>query len=64
MVLDIESYDYNQPVDQNEGVKVALVHFLDMPLMNLDGVDVQPGASTSFAINPTLSSTSDTVIAR
>ena len=39
MLFDIESFDYSYFNEGSEGLKLALVHHLDMPIMRQKGVD-------------------------
>jgi hypothetical protein len=44
MLFDIESFDYSYYDEGSEGLKVALVHHLDMPIMRQTGFHVAPGS--------------------
>ena len=39
MLFDIESFDYSYFNEGSEGLKLALVHHLDMPIMRQKGWD-------------------------
>ena len=39
MLFDIESFDYSYYNEGSEGLKLALVHHLDMPIMRQKGYD-------------------------
>ena len=39
MLFDIESFDYSYFNEGSEGLKLALVHHLDMPIMRQKGRD-------------------------
>ena len=43
MLFDIESFDYSYYDEGSEGLKVALVHHLDMPIMRQTGFHIAPG---------------------
>ena len=58
MLLDIESFDYKFFNEASEGLKVALVHHLDMPIMRQIGFHIAPGTENQIAVTPTLISTS------
>ncbi len=59
MLLDIESFDYKFFNEGSEGLKVALVHHLDMPIMRQIGFHISPGTENQLAVTPTLISTSE-----
>ena len=40
MLFDIESFDYSYYDEGSEGLKVALVHHLDMPIMRQTGFHI------------------------
>ena len=58
MLLDIESFDYKFFNEGSEGLKVALVHHLDMPIMRQIGFHIAPGTENQIAVTPTLIATS------
>ena len=41
----------------SKGLKVALVHHLDMPIMRQTGFHISPGTENQIAITPTLLAT-------
>ena len=49
MLFDIESFDYSYYDEGSEGLKLALVHHLDMPIMRQKGFHIAPGTVTSNA---------------
>ena len=53
----MESFDYKTFKEGSEGLKVALVHHLDMPIMRQTGFHISPGTENQIAITPTLLST-------
>ena len=57
MLFDIESFDYSYYDEGSEGLKVALVHHLDMPIMRQTGFHISPGTENQIAITPTLLAT-------
>ena len=57
ILLDVESFDYKFFKEGSEGLKVALVHHLDMPIMRQTGFHVSPGTENQIAITPTLLAT-------
>ena len=64
MLFDIESFDYSYFNEGSEGLKLALVHHLDMPIMRQKGFHIAPGTENQIAITPTLISTSANAMAR
>ena len=46
MLFDIESFDYSYYDEGSEGLKLALVHHLDMPIMRQKGFHIAPGEET------------------
>ena len=40
MLFDIESFDYSYYDEGSEGLKVALIHHLDMPIMRQTGFHI------------------------
>ena len=58
MLFDIESFDYSYYDEGSEGLKVALVHHLDMPIMRQTGFHIAPGTENQIAVTPTLIVTS------
>ena len=57
VLLDVESFDYKFFKEGSEGLKVALVHHLDMPIMRQTGFHISPGTENQIAITPTLLAT-------
>jgi hypothetical protein len=51
MLFDIESFDYSYYDEGSEGLKVALVHHLDMPIMRQTGFHIAPGTENQVTIN-------------
>ena len=51
MLFDIESFDYSYYDEGSEGLKVALVHHLDMPIMRQTGFHIAPGTENQVKIN-------------
>ena len=64
MLFDIESFDYSYFNEGSEGLKLALVHHLDMPIMRQKGFHIAPGTENQIAVTPTLMSTSTNAMAR
>ena len=64
MLLDIETFDYSDFTEASEGLKLALVHHLDMPIMRQKGFHISPGTENQIAVTPTLLSTSDNAMSR
>ena len=64
MLFDIESFDYSYFNEGSEGLKLALVHHLDMPIMRQKGFHIAPGTENQIAVTPTLMSTSPNAMAR
>ena len=64
MLFDIESFDYSYYDEGSEGLKVALVHHLDMPIMRQTGFHIAPGTENQIAVTPTLISTSGNAMRR
>jgi hypothetical protein len=50
MLFDIESFDYSYYDEGSEGLKVALVHHLDMPIMRQTGFHIAPGTENQVKI--------------
>ena len=50
MLFDIESFDYSYFNEGSEGLKLALVHHLDMPIMRQKGRDQHYSALTNNLI--------------
>ena len=61
ILLDVESFDYNFFKESSEGMKVALVHHLDMPIMRQMGFHISPGTENQIAITPTLLATTNVI---
>ena len=59
-----ESFDYKFFSEGSEGLKVALVHHLDMPIVRQIGFHISPGTENQIAVTPTLISTSDDAMVR
>ena len=64
MLFDIESFDYSYYDEGSEGLKVALVHHLDMPIMRQTGFHIAPGTENQIAVTPTLIATSRNAMQR
>jgi len=64
MLFDIESFDYSYYNEGSEGLKLALVHHLDMPIMRQKGFHIAPGTENQIAVTPTLMSTSSNAMTR
>ena len=64
MLLDIESFDYSYYNEGSEGLKLALVHHLDMPIMRQKGFHIAPGTENQIALTPTLLTTSENAMSR
>ena len=59
-----ESFDYKFFNEGSEGLKVALVHHLDMPIVRQIGFHISPGTENQIAVTPTLISTSNDAMVR
>ena len=64
MLFDIESFDYSYFNEGSEGLKLALVHHLDMPIMRQKGFHIAPGTENQIAVTPTLMTTSANAMSR
>ena len=62
LLFDIESYDYGYYEEGSEGLKVAIVHHLDMPIIRQRAFHVAPGTENQIPVTPTLYTTNDQVI--
>ena len=62
--MPAESFDYNYFGEGSEGLKVALVHHLDMPIVRQIGFHISPGTENQIAVTPTLISTSNDAMVR
>lgn len=54
VLFDIESFDYGYYDEGSEGLKVAIVHHLDMPIMRQRAFHIAPGTENQIPITPTL----------
>ena len=61
VLFDIESYDYGYYDEGSEGLKVAIVHHLDMPIIRQRAFHVAPGTENQIPVTPTLYSTNPQV---
>ena len=61
VLFDIESYDYGYYDEGSEGLKVAIVHHLDMPIIRQRAFHVAPGTENQIPITPTLYTTNPQV---
>ena len=64
MVFDIQSFEHNQNYKGKEGLKVALFHFLDKPIMKLSGLELLPGTLNQIGVSTTLVTTSNGALNR
>ena len=64
MLFDIESFDYSFFNEGSEGLKLAIIHHLDMPIMRQKGFHISPGTENQIAVTPTLMKTSATAMTR
>ena len=62
VLFDIESYDYGYYDEGSEGLKVAIVHHLDMPIIRQRAFHVAPGTENQIPVTPTLYTTNDQVL--
>ena len=62
MLFDIESFDYGQYDTGTEGLKLTLVHHLDMPLMGHSGINLGSGTDNQIGLAPTLMATSQNAL--
>ena len=61
VLFDIESYDYGYYDEGSEGLKVAIVHHLDMPIIRQRAFHVAPGTENQIPVTPTLYTTNQQV---
>lgn len=61
VLFDIESYDYGYYDEGSEGLKVAIVHHLDMPIIRQRAFHVAPGTENQIPVTPTLYTTAPQV---
>ena len=61
MLFDIESFDYGYYDEGSEGLKVAVVHHLDMPIIRQRAFHVAPGTENQIPVTPTLYTTTEQV---
>ena len=64
MLLDIESFDYGYHESGSEGLKVKLIHHLDMPIMKQTGFYLGPGTENQIAVSTSLMATSQNALER
>ena len=64
MLLDIESFDYGYHEIGSEGLKVNLIHHLDMPIMKQTGFNLGPGTENQIAVSTSLMATSQNALER
>ena len=64
MLFDVETFDYSYFSEGSEGLKLAVIHHLDMPIMRLKGFHISPGTENQIAVTPTLMSTTENALAR
>ena len=64
MLFDIETFDYSYFNEGSEGLKLAIIHHLDMPIMRQKGFHISPGTENQIAVTPTLMKTSATAMER
>ena len=50
MLFDIEAFDYSYYDEGSEGLKVALLHHLDMPIMRQTGFHIAPGTENQVRL--------------
>ena len=62
VLFDIESFDYGYYDEGSEGLKVAIVHHLDMPIMRQRAFHIAPGTENQIPITPTLYTANPQVI--
>ena len=62
MLFDIELFDYGQYDTGTEGLKLTLVHHLDMPLMRYSGINLGSGTENQIALTPTLMATTQSAL--
>jgi hypothetical protein len=61
VLFDIESFDYGYYDEGSEGLKVAIVHHLDMPIIRQRAFHVAPGTENQIPVTPTLYTTNEQV---
>jgi len=64
VLFDIESFDYGYYDEGSEGLKVAIVHHLDMPIMRQRAFHIAPGTENQIPITPTLYTANPQVLTR
>ena len=64
MLFDIESFDYGYYETGSEGLKVNLVHHLDMPIMRPSGLNLGPGTENQISVTTTLLATTKNAMER
>lgn len=60
LLLDAETYDYAFRSRPGEGFKIALHHHRDVAVIRQLGFNVDPGSVASVAVNPVLTTTTET----
>ncbi|XP_040569382.1 acid-sensing ion channel 4 [Lepeophtheirus salmonis] len=64
VLFDIESFDYGYYDEGSEGLKVAVVHHLDMPIIRQRAFHVAPGTENQIPVTPTLYTATEQVLER
>ena len=64
MLFDIESFDYSFYNEGSEGLKLAVVQYLDMPIMRQKGFHIASGTENQIAVTQTLMTTSKNKMSR
>ena len=58
MILDAEAFDYGKSSSEAVGFKVAILHYLDIPIMDQTGINIDVGKYTQLAVTARLVKTS------
>ena len=64
MLFDIESFDYGYHEIGSVGLKVNLIHHLDMPIMKQTGFNLGPGTENQIGVSTSLMATSQNALER
>ena len=64
IVFDIQSFEYSENYKITEGLKIALFHFLDKPIMKLSGFEILTGSMNQISVSTELISTSNGALKR
>ena len=62
ILLDIEQFNYGHVLGQSAGLKLALHHYLDKPMMQFSSHDITIGSETQINIKPVVTVTTNEAI--